>query len=235
MVVIRILIKSSLKLFTIALIASILTGFTSTMVIKSIHQAIQDDNFQLSSFLLEFGLFWIAYGALSIVASYAVSKLMQRIIHQLRIEMSRKIIQAPYEEIEFNQTNLLPILSGDIDKIATHIRTLPAVTTGLATVIGILGYMVWYSPVLSLATIFLFSMIVVISKVALPLIRKYAFSARSHLNNLFTHFEGLIFGIKELSLNKNFSKSFIDDHVVPTSKTQMKYYLKRVYQLKIIN
>ncbi|WP_424962271.1 cyclic peptide export ABC transporter [Ekhidna sp.] len=235
MVVIRILIKSSLKLFTIALIASILTGFTSTMVIKSIHQAIQDDNFQLTSFLIEFGLFWIAYGALSIVASYAVSKLMQRIIHQLRIEMSRKIIQAPYEEIEFNQTNLLPILSGDIDKIATHIRTLPAVTTGLATVIGILGYMVWYSPILSLATIFLFSLIIVISKVALPLIRKYAFSARSHLNNLFTHFEGLILGIKELSLNKNFSKSFIDDHVIPTSKTQMKYYLKESVVAAIFN
>lgn len=235
MLVIRILIKSSLKLFTIALIASLLSGITSTMVIRSIHQAIQDDNFELKAFLLEFGIFWILYGTLSIIASYAVSKLMQRIIHNLRIEMSRKIIQAPYEEIEFNQTNLLPILSGDIDKIATHIRTLPAVTTGLATVIGILGYMVWYSPILSLATIFLFSLIIVISKVALPLIRKYSYGARSNLNNLFTHFEGLIFGIKELSLNKKFSKSYIDDHVVPTSKTQMKYYLKESVVAAIFN
>lgn len=235
MVVIRILIKSSIRLFTIALIASIFTGFTSTMVIRSIHQAIQDDDFQLGSFLIEFGSFWIAYGTLSIIASYAVSKLMQRIIHELRIEMSQKIIQAPYEEIERNQAKLLPILTGDIDKIATHIRTLPAVTTGLATVIGILGYMVWYSPILSLATIFLFSMIVVISKVALPLIRKYAYGARSHLNNLFIHFEGLIFGIKELTLNKSFSKSFIDEQVEPTSKTQMGYYLKESVVAAIFN
>ena len=224
-----------MRLFVIAVIASILTGATSTMVIRSIHQAVQDTDFDLMSFILEFSVYWISYGGLSVVASYAVSRLMQSIIHELRVEMSDKIIKAPYEEIEFNQARLLPIISGDIDKIATHIRTLPAVTTGLATVIGILGYMVWYSPILSLATIFLFSMIVVLSKIALPLIRKYAHGARSYLNNLFDHFEGLVLGIKELALNKNFSKSFVENQIVPTSKTQMRYYLKESVVAAIFN
>ncbi|MEP5613496.1 MAG: cyclic peptide export ABC transporter [Cyclobacteriaceae bacterium] len=226
MVVIRILIKSSMPLFIVALIASVLTGLTSTMVIRSIHQAVEATDFQLKPFLLEFGFYWISYGVLAILASYAVSRLMQRIIHQLRVDMSRKIIQAPYEEIENNQAKLLPILTGDIDKIAQYISTLPAVTTGLATVIGILGYMVWYSPLLSLATIFLFFLIFVLTKVALPLIRKHSYGARSHLNNLFVHFEGLVLGIKELTLNRKFSKSFVDDHIIPTSKLQMRYYLK---------
>jgi len=235
MVVIRVLIKSSLPLFITALIASVLTGLTSTMVIKSITQAVQVTDFQLRSFVIEFGFFWITYGVLSILASYSVSRLMQRIIHQLRVDMARKIIQAPYEEIENNQTKLLPILTSDIDRIAQYISTLPAVTTGLATVIGILGYMVWFSPVLSLATIFLFSLIFFLTKVALPMIRKYSHGARSHLNNLFVHFEGLVLGIKELTLNRKFSKSFIDDHVIPTSKEQMRYYLKESVVGSIVN
>ena len=160
---------------------------------------------------------------------------MERIIHQLRVDMSRKIIQAPYEEIERNQSNLIPILTADIDRVATQIRTLPAVTTGLATVIGILSYMVWYSPLLSLSTIILFVLIAIITKIVLPLIRKYAHGTRSHLNNLFAHFEGLIFGIKELTLNKDFSKSFINDHIVPTSKKQMRYYLKENIVASIYN
>ena len=235
MVVIRLLIKTSFPLFMLAAISSVLSGATSTLVIGSIHQAIEGDDFDLNSFLLEFGIYWILYGAFSILASYAVSKLMERIIHQLRIELSQKIIQAPYEEIERNQSKLIPILTADIDRVATQIRTLPAVTTGLATVIGILSYMVWYSPLLSLSTIVLFILIGVITKVVLPLIRKYAHGTRSHLNNLFEHFEGLIFGIKELTLNKNFSKSFIEDHIEPTSKTQMKFYLKESIVASIYN
>lgn len=235
MAVIRILIKSSLPLFLTALIASVLTGVTSTLVIKSIHQAVQGTDFQLNAFLIEFGSFWIAYGALSIVASYSVSRLMQRIIHQLRVDMSRKIIQAPYEEIENNEAKLLPILTSDIDRIAQYISTLPAVTTGLATVIGILAYMVWYSPMLSLATIFLFTIIFILTKVALPLIRKYSHGARGHLNHLFAHFEGLVLGIKELTLNRKFSKSFVDDHIIPTSSTQMRYYLKESVVGSIVN
>lgn len=235
MLVIRILIKSSLPLFVLATLSSVLSGATSTLVIKSIHQAIESDSFNLDSFILEFGIFWFLYGAFSILASYAVSKLMERIIHQLRVDMSRKIIQAPYEEIERNQSNLIPILTADIDRVATQIRTLPAVTTGLATVIGILSYMVWYSPLLSLSTIILFVLIGIITKIVLPIIRKYAHGTRSHLNNLFAHFEGLIFGIKELTLNKDFSKSFINDHIVPTSKKQMRYYLKENIVASIYN
>ncbi|WP_420576205.1 cyclic peptide export ABC transporter [Ekhidna sp.] len=235
MVVIRILIKSSLPLFILAACSSVFSGFTSTMVIRSIHQAVEADPFDLQSFLLEFGIYWVLYGGFSILASYAVSKLMEKIIHRLRIEMSNKIIQAPYEEIERNQSRLVPILTGDIDKVATQIRTLPAVTTGLATVIGILGYMVWYSPILSISTIIIFSSIVIISKVALPLISKFAYGARSNLNYLFDHFEGLIFGIKELALNKNFSKSFVEDHIEPTSKKQMRFYLKESIVAAIFN
>ncbi len=235
MVVIRVLIKSSLPLFITVVISSVLTGLTSTMVIRSIHQAVQGDDFQLRSFVVEFGSFWVAYGVLSIVASYSVSRLMQKIIHQLRINMSRKIIQAPFEEIENNQAKLLPILTNDIDMIARYISTLPAVTTGLATVLGILAYMVWFSPLLTLATIFLFILIFFITKVALPLVRKYSHGARSHLNNLFGHFEGLVLGIKELTLNRKFSKSFVDDHIIPTSSTQMRYYLKESVVGSIFN
>ncbi len=235
MLVIRTLIKSSLPLFTLAAVASVFSGFTSTMVIRSIHQAIADDQFNLKSFLFEFGGFWFLYGSLSILASYSVSRLMEKIIHKLRLDMSRKIIQAPYEEIEHNQSRLVPILTVDIDKIANQIRMLPTVTTGLATVIGILVYMVWYSPILSISTILIFSMIVIVGKVALPLISRFAYGARSRLNSLFDHFDGLIFGIKELALNKNFSKSFIKDHIEPTSKKQMRFYLKESIVAAIFN
>ena len=226
MKIIRLLIQSSKLLFVVAAITSVLTGLCSTMVIKQIHQAIQTDNFVQSDFVFVFLIFWVGYGVLAVISTYTVSLLTQSIIHKLRIDLSEKILRAQFSTIEKNQTRLLPILTEDIKTIATSIDRMPSVTTGLATVIGILVYMIWFSPILSLSTIGLFFIVWVITKISLPFVRKYAEHARELWNDVFSHFEGLIFGIKELTLNSQFKKIYVTDLIDPTSKKQNSYNVK---------
>ncbi len=233
--IIGILIRSSLPLFLIASFASVLTGLSSTMVIKTIHQAVQSNEFDQQSFILRFVSFWISYGALSFLASYTVALLSKQVIHKLRVDLSAKILNSTFDSIEFNQSKLLPILTEDIKTIAYSIDRLPSVTTGLATVIGILAYMVWYSPILSVSTVILFMLVFLFTKVSLPYVRKYAYQSRDYLNILFEKFEGLIYGIKELSLNKEFKQSYLNDQIVPVSKMQNKYYLKENIVTSITN
>ena len=223
---IRILVKSSLPLFLVASVASILTGLSSTMVIKAIHSAIKGGEFDLNAFSIEFFTYWLIYGILSVVASYAVSLLTQRIIHKLRVDLSHKILDASFATVEENQSRLLPILTEDIKTIAYSIDRLPGVTTGLATVLGILGYMVWYSPKLSLATLVIFVSVFLFTQITLPYVRKYAGVARDYLDQIYVLFEGLVFGIKELTLNREFKKSYMEEQIIPASKLQNKYYLK---------
>lgn len=226
MQIVKILIKSSLPLFTLASITSVLTGFCSTYVIKTIHLAVRSNSLNIHSFLIEFVSSWILYGLLAVVASYAVSLLTQRIIHDLRIRLSNQILNASFSSVEQNQSKLLPILTEDIRTIAYSLDRLPGVTTGLATVIGILVYMIWYSPILTTATIALFSIVFIFTKISLPYVRKYANSSRNYLDDIYIQFEGLIFGIKELTLNDEFKKSYLKDQIIPTSKLQNKFYLK---------
>lgn len=225
--IIKLLIGSSLGLFVAACISSVLTGLCSTMVIKSIHQAVQSNTLDLSSFLTEFLVFWGAYGTFSIVASYSVSRLTQSIIHNLRVTLTKKILSASFESIETNQSRLLPILTEDINVISYSIERLPGVTTGLATVIGILAYMIWYSPALSLATFVIFLLAFLFTQVTLPYVRKYADNARTYLNKIYKQFEGLVYGIKELTLNSLFHNSYLEKEIIPTSKIQNRYYLKQ--------
>lgn len=224
--IIRLLLKSSKLLFTIASVSSVLTGFCSTMVIKQVHQAIGVTDFNQTEFVTTFLIFWIGYGVLAVVSTYTVSLLTQSIIHKLRVDISEKILTSNFVAIERNQGKLLPILTEDIKTIATSIDRMPSVTTGLATVIGILGYMLWFSPILTLSTVVLFAVVLVITKISLPMVRKYAEQARELWNDVYEHFEGLIYGIKELTLNNDYKKVYVHDLIVPTSKEQNAYNVK---------
>ncbi|WP_424962260.1 cyclic peptide export ABC transporter [Ekhidna sp.] len=233
--VIKLLISASKKLFLIAAFTSVLTGVFSTLVIKTIHEAIQADEFIPEIFIRSFGIFWLLYGILSITSSYAVSKLTQRIIHDLRVKLSNSFLRASFETMEHNQKKMLPVLTEDIKTIAYAIERLPNVTTGLASVIGILAYMVWYSPFLSGATVLIFFFVFLFTKVMLPYVRKYADYGRTQLTHLFDHFHALVFGIKELVLNKQSQRKFINDFIIPTSNKQNDGYLKESIASSIMN
>lgn len=224
--IIKLLLQSSKLLFSIASVTSVLTGLCSTMVIKQIHEAIQTDQFDQTNFVTIFLIFWLGYGIFAVISTYTVSLLTQSIIHKLRIDLSEKILRAKFSTIERNQGRLLPILTEDIKTIATSIDRMPSVTTGLATVIGILVYMISFSPVLSLSTLVLFFIVWIVMKISLPLVRKYAEHARELWNDVFEHFEGLIFGIKELTLNSQFKKIYVTDLIDPTSRKQNSYNVK---------
>lgn len=233
--VIRLLLGSSKKLFLLAALTSVLTGFFSTLVIKTIHESIQGAEFVLVSFIQKFVSFWVMYGILSIISSYAISKLTQKIIHQLRIKLSNSFLRATFETMEHNQKKMLPILTEDVKTIAYSIDRLPNVTTGLATVIGILVYMVWYSPFLSGATVLIFVMVFLFTKVVLPYVRKYEDQSRTHLTDIFDYFHGLVFGIKELVLNKESQKRFLKDFIIPSSQKQNHAYLKESVASALMN
>ncbi|MEQ9306946.1 MAG: hypothetical protein RJQ14_23730, partial [Marinoscillum sp.] len=60
--VIRLLLGSSRNLFLAAAFTSVLTGLFSTLVIKTVHESIQGDEFDLKIFLQKFLFFWVMYG-----------------------------------------------------------------------------------------------------------------------------------------------------------------------------
>ncbi|WP_422359131.1 cyclic peptide export ABC transporter [Reichenbachiella sp.] len=226
MKIIKLLIQSSKLLFTIAVITSAMTGLCSSFLIKMIVESINTSNFEADNFKLQFGLLWLSYGVLAVSSSFAISKLSQGIIHKLRISLSTKILQADFQQIEFNQDKIFPILTEDIKSIYHGIDRLPSVTTGLATVLGVLGYIVFQHPTLSLAVFCLFFAVFLLTRLSLPLIRNYQEKSRVLWNDIFKIFEGLTYGIKELSINKKFKNFYLNKVIEDTSREQNKYMVK---------
>ena len=220
------LAHSSVSLFVTACITSVATGVCSTLLIRSIHQTIQTESLEIGKFVLQFSMLWIAYGVTAIIATYCVSKLTQQIVHQLRIDLSRSILAAEYQKVETRQGRLIPILTEDIKTISYAIDRLPSVTTGLATALGLIVYLFSISVILSAFTILLFIIIYLIVRLTLPYVRKYSEKTREAWNELFELFEGLVLGLKELTLNQDFSRKYIDDVLIPKSKEQNNFKIK---------
>lgn len=175
-------------------------------------------------FSIKVGILLVAYPAFAILSSYKLAKLTQTIIHNLRVQLSTKILNAEYSTVEKNKERLLPMLTHDISTISVAINRFPGIVTGLTTVIGLFIYMVWLSPILFGFTIVVFGLTFLIVSFTLPLLKKYTHQARMKWDEVFVELEAVVKGIKELSLNQKLKYTFLEDQL--TSKSDQEKDLK---------
>ncbi len=225
MKLLSLLIRASLPLFITSAVASMLTGLFSTLTIKEIHAAINGEYQTANEFIGWFLTLIAGYLLFSIIASVSISFLTKRIVHNLRVDLTNSIIKADYSHLENLKAKLLPVLTDDISTIGIVIERLPSVANGIATVLGLLIYMTWLSPTLSLLTLGALLVIVAINKFSLHFIAKYSKLSREYTNKVYEAFEGLVYGLKSLKVNSKFRGSYIHKTVIPGSIKQTKYYL----------
>lgn len=211
------LLNTSRKNFIIASLSSVVTGVCSTFLIKTIHETLGSGIQDLVFFSIKVGFLLIAYPLFAVLSSYKLAKLTQGIIHNLRVQLSTKVLNSDYSTVEKNKDKLLPMLTHDITIISTAINRFPGIVTGLTTVIGLFAYMVWISPILFGFTVIVFGLTFLLVSRTLPLLKKYTSQARQKWDEVFIELEAVVKGIKELSLNQQLKKTFLEEQLTVKS------------------
>lgn len=220
-------LKGSYPLLIFTVIASVITGLFSTLIIKEIHASLTtEEAFDVTAFSIYFFSMIVIYLIASVLASVSIASINRGMIHSLRLMLSEKVLQAPYERVENLKSNILPVLTDDLNHISNLINRLPSVTTGLATVIGILVYLFWLSPLMGFLTFGAFFVVFLVNLINMRLLGKYAKLNRSHTNIIYKIFEGLVYGIANLMLHKKFKKRYVDEKLKVESKKQMHWYFR---------
>lgn len=223
------LLKGSYFLLTITLISSILTGLFSTLIIKEIHASLNEvEVFDTNTFAVYFFSMIGAYLIASLLASVSIAHINQEMIHRLRVFLSKRVLAAPYEHVEGMKSNILPVLTDDLNHIANLVNRLPSVTTGLATVIGILVYLFWLSPLMGGLTLLAFGVLYIINFINIRLVGKYAKLNREHSNVIYKLIEGLVYGMANLMLHIKFKERYVEHRLKENSKIQMKWYFREM-------
>lgn len=139
-------------------------------------------------------------------------KLTQSSVLNIRLDMSGKLLSARLAQLNYQgKAELLTILTRDIESLIAAMTSIPMVMTYSAILIGCLAYMAWLAWdlfLIFLATLSLSAITYYYLK--LPVLNRLV-KLRKETGRLYEHFHDLVEGRRELKLNINRGRRFIDE------------------------
>lgn len=210
----KFLFNFSPKIVITAILTGIISGMSSAGLIGVINSAIsKGDGERLTVFLAFIGLAGVMLTA-GIISKVSLILLAQSAVFELRMSLSRQIVDAPLRFLEsYGSPRVLASLIDDVQVLSGTLLGIPALCINLATVIICLIYIGWLSPWV-LGAVFLFTLIGVTSYYALLRTAwNYLRQAREIQNSLFGDFRALTQGTKELKLHRGRRTAFFADEL----------------------
>lgn len=205
----RFLWQASPFIIILVFITGICSGLGSAVLIALINSKLSN-TYQFPEFL------WVFSGLCAIIlltgslSHYLTNRLSQKTIFDLRLQISRLILSAPYSHLlKIGKPGLLANLTEDITSIANAAVFIPIIFINIAIIIGCMGYLSWLSWQLALilSAIILFG---IISHFLLKTFPKKAMQrARNEYDTLNANFRSLTEGVKELKLHHGRSEAFM--------------------------
>lgn len=216
----RFLLKFSPKVVVIAIVSGVLSGISSAALIGVINSGINTPKEEKLTILFAFiglGLVMLFAG---IIAKISLILLSQSAVFELRLSLSKQIIEAPLKFLEtYGGPRLIASLIDDVQIVAGTLLGIPALCINFATVLICLIYIGWLSFWV-LGSVILFTVIGVVSYYTfLKIAWSYLQKARETQNKLFADFRALTQGTKELKLNQDRREAFFDQELEQTALT----------------
>jgi putative ATP-binding cassette transporter len=203
------LCRSSWLMIVGVLLAGIISGLSSAALVALINSTLSNT---LDAKLLPrlFGGLSIAVLASGFLSHYLLNRLSAKIVCDLRIQISRLILAAPYPYLQkLGKSALLANLTEDISAIANASQLLPVVCINFAIVAGSMAYLSWLSWQLALVLggVIVFGVLSFSLFSQLP--KKHVLKAREEYDVLSSGFRALTEGIRELKLHRQRSGAFM--------------------------
>ncbi|HEY9737594.1 MAG TPA: ABC transporter transmembrane domain-containing protein, partial [Trichocoleus sp.] len=207
---IQLLLKRSWQTIVVAVLLGLISGMCNARLIALINRAVHQP--AQSQPLLPFFVLVVLTLGIGVLSQFILISLSQDAIYQLRLTLSRNILKTPLQHLEhLGDHRLLAALTDDVRVLSHTVSVFPNLCVDLATLAGCLAYLAWLSGPL-------FALLVTISLVALwaiqTTIRKaqalFAI-AREEEDSLFSHFQAITRGTKELKLNRHRRDDFMNN------------------------
>ena len=148
-------------------------------------------------------------------AEIVLNSLGQSTVYELRLRLSRQILNSPLRVLEkVGASRLLAILTSDVMSIANTLPVVPELCISFVIVVGCLIFIGWLSPTVLLFVLGFLLVGMTTYQLALGSAMRYIGLAREHEDALFNQFRALTDGAKELKLHRRrrlrFLSSFLD-------------------------
>jgi len=195
-----------------AVISGIISGLCTSGLLGVINLALNENQVLSTKHIFVFLFLAATVPVARITSEILLTRLGQNALLNLRLEMSRLVLNQPLRRMEeLGSHRILAVLLEDIPSITSLLSAIPLLCINSAVVIACLAYMSWLSPKLfAIMSVF---MLVGITTYLLPLrmaVGKFR-AVRKEYDNLQKQFNALISGAKELKLHRERRAAFLDD------------------------
>ncbi|MET0261635.1 MAG: cyclic peptide export ABC transporter [Rariglobus sp.] len=173
-----------------------------------------------SAYAWAFAGCWLAYGAGAVLADNRITRVAQRAVRELRLSISRRILNVPLPLLEREQHRVFPVLVEDITAISRAAECVPSAISGVFTVVGCFVLLTVISWPLAVAGVVLG--LVTLGGYVLPLHRfeRHLVRWRADWDNVNKLLQTIVRGHKELLLDDRKRSSFFDRHLEPLCRRQ---------------
>lgn len=206
------LLRYSRSLLAFAVLAGIISGASNTGLIILINKTINHQLSDKSILIFGFAALCLIVPVSRVLSESLLVRLTQRAIFDLRMQLTRHILNAPLRHLEtLGAHRIMATLAEDVPIITHAASSIPLLCINIAIITGCLIYLAWLSWVIFLMVILLIAIGVAVYQ--MPVIRAvhYMRKAREEGDALFNHFRALTEGLKELKLHEQRGEAFVSE------------------------
>jgi len=193
----------------LAVVASALSGLASMALVALINRALSVELAALAPIGVSFATLSLVSLSCRWLAEERFARIGQIALARLRLSVSQRIMALPYREFEqIGGARCNAALTEDASSVAHACSILPGVTINAFLVMAALAYMAWLSPPVfaCVAGVLIVGILAYAAVEALAL--RTLRQARSHEDDVFRAFDGLLAGGKELRLHAARRRAF---------------------------
>jgi putative pyoverdin transport system ATP-binding/permease protein len=203
MALFRYLMRSSRRVFLLAIAASVVSGGTGAAFIAMVNLALHRGGSTPAAVVWAYVTLCVTTVVTRFLAQSLLFRLSQGIIQRLRRTLVDGILAAPLRSVEQTGTpRLYSALSDDVVVIGDALPGLPLICSSAAFVLVCFGYLTILSPVIALAAVLTTVVGVVVYRLFAVHGLRLLGMARAEQDRLFEHFRRVTGGIKEFKLNR---------------------------------
>ncbi|MCP4456764.1 MAG: cyclic peptide export ABC transporter [Cytophagales bacterium] len=213
------LIKHQLGKYLFATLINASAGIAAALVIKHVHSGLKDGVDDPQEFVMMFVVYILCSALLGLWGTYQLTKLSQNTLHDLRVNLSNRIMHSSFQQIELEEDKIIPIMTIEINKIGAAASKLADLFKNIAIVTVCLGYLIYLSWEMAAVAMLFFSVNFILTFIILPYTRSGEENMKELRITLFRHLRGMVNGLKELNFKKKLREEYTKQLISPTIRT----------------
>jgi putative pyoverdin transport system ATP-binding/permease protein len=221
------LLRNAWGTVLLAGLAGLINGGSTAGLVAFINSALNRNDISGSWLSWGFVGFSFALMITNFSSQVLLVRAAQGAIFQLRLLLSRLILASPLRTLEqIGNPQLLATLTDDVEAVSRSFSVLPGLCNAIAIVAGCLFYMAWLSWTAFLILVGLIIFGVFSYEFLAGRASKFLRLAREDQDRLFQHFRALTDGNKELKLNRNRRKAFVNQQLKVAAASSRQHNLR---------